>query len=131
LKDARPPRNRLCLPCSADWTGWSHLGEIDEWTCLDGIGTENGSFFTCFMPINVFDIVMEVFRTIVNGSTLFLCLFHGLLEVCAAFMPISIKIQAPSTFLTPKNSMKKQRCASNFVTLPTIVVPEWYKYYIS
>jgi len=31
-----------------------------------------------------------LFRTVVNGSTLFLYLFHGLLEDCTVFMPISI-----------------------------------------
>jgi len=67
---------------------------------------------------------LGLFRTIVNGSTLFLYLFHGLLEVCAVFMPISILIEAPCTFLTPKNSMKKTCGASNFQTLPTFFVPE-------
>ena len=65
-----------------------------------------------------------LFRTIVNGNTLFLYLFHGLLEVCAVFMPISILIEAPCTFFTPKNSMKKTRGASNFLRLPTFFVPE-------
>ena len=64
---------------------------------------------------------LGLFRTIVNGSTLFLYLFHGLLEVCAVFMPISILIEAQCTFLTPKNSMKKTCGASNFQTLPTFL----------
>ena len=45
--------------------------------------------------------------------------------VCALFMPISIVIEAPCTFLTPKNSMKKTSGASNFLRLPTFFVPEW------
>jgi hypothetical protein len=63
-----------------------------------------------------------LFRTIVNG-TLFLYLLHGLLEVCTVivlcFMPMITQNQAPSTFITPKNSMIKVRGASDFVVLRT------------
>ena len=65
-----------------------------------------------------------LFGTIFNGITFFLYLFHGLIEDCTVFMPISIQIQAPTTFLTPKDSMIKVRSASNFVVLQTIFVPE-------
>jgi hypothetical protein len=65
-----------------------------------------------------------LFRTIFNGITFFLYLFHGLIEDCTVFMPISIQIQAHSTFFTPKNRMIKVRGASDFVTFRTIFVPE-------
>ena len=61
-----------------------------------------------------------LFGTIFNGITFFLYLFHGLIEDCTVFMPISIQIQAHSTFFTPKNSMIKVRGASDFVVLRTI-----------
>ncbi len=84
--------------------------ETNAWRCeifLVGLYRKRLFFLLLHANKRLFYSDLGLFRTIVNGSTLFLYLFHGLLEVCAVFMPISILIQAPSTFLTPENGMKK------------------------
>jgi hypothetical protein len=109
-----------------DWQG--QLAQIVEWTIikfasvpdctangsfLDGDCSENGSFCACFMPINVCFIVMEVCFVPLSMVAHFSCICFMVLEDCTVFMPISIKIQAHSTFFTPKNGMIKQRGATS------------------
>ena len=95
---------------STDWTG--------EWTCISLPLPQIVQQTAILGRVVRKTAHLGLFRTIVNGSILW---FHSLLEVCAVFMPISILIEAPCTFLTPKNSMKKNSGASNFQTLPKFV----------
>jgi hypothetical protein len=82
----------------------------------DGDCTANGSFYACFMLINVSFILMEVCFVPLSMVAHFFCdcfMVYSRFVLC--FMPMNTKKQAPSTFFTPKNSIIKVRGASDFV----------------